>query len=179
MKTLIVDYLPFEIKPEQINESMKENSGKLIVKGVLQRAEAKNQNGRIATVRSGNCIGGGDWTKDRIVKDCAELFIFDKNLTIRSPKATRPWQHVLEPLSGYLLLAEALFTNPSPPCEAFNFGPCLASNRPQQWLLLSNHASCTVLSRPSILLECLTKSCPNVSPWRVTMWVSRQTPSSH
>ena len=47
MKTLIVDYLPFEIKPEQINESMKENSGKLIVKGVLQRAEAKNQNGRV------------------------------------------------------------------------------------------------------------------------------------
>ena len=47
----------------------------------------------VATVRSGNCIGGGDWTKDRIVKDCAELFIFNKNLTIRSPKATRPWQH--------------------------------------------------------------------------------------
>ena len=54
-------------------------------------------------------VGGGDWTKDRIVKDCAELFIFNKNLTIRSPKATRPWQHVLEPLFGYINLAEKLY----------------------------------------------------------------------
>ena len=63
----------------------------------------------VATVRSGNCIGGGDWTKDRIIKDCAEAFLKDKNLIIRSPNATRPWQHVIEPLFGYLNLSEKLF----------------------------------------------------------------------
>ena len=63
---------------------------------------------RIATVRSGNCIGGGDWTEDRIVKDCVESFIYNKILKIRSPKATRPWQHVIEPLHGYLKLVEKI-----------------------------------------------------------------------
>ena len=56
--------------------------------------------------RSGNCIGGGDWTKDRIVKDCAESFVKNKKLIIRSPNATRPWQHVLDPLFGYLKLSK-------------------------------------------------------------------------
>ena len=65
----------------------------------------------IATVRAGNCIGGGDWTKDRILKDCAESFIFNKKIIIRSPKASRPWQHVMEPLFGYIKLAEKLFNN--------------------------------------------------------------------
>ena len=63
----------------------------------------------VATVRSGNCIGGGDWTKDRIIKDCVEAFIKNRKLIIRSPNATRPWQHVLEPLCGCLL-----YTSPSP-----------------------------------------------------------------
>ncbi len=81
----------------------------------------------VATVRSGNCIGGGDWTKDRIVKDCAELFIFNKNLTIRSPKATRPWQHVLEPLFGYINLAEKLYKSKKY-IGAWNFGPNIKNN---------------------------------------------------
>jgi CDP-glucose 4,6-dehydratase len=81
----------------------------------------------IATVRSGNCIGGGDWTKDRIVKDCAESFLSNKKLVIRYPQATRPWQHVLEPLFGYINLAEKLFK--SKKFEgAWNFGPRLKSN---------------------------------------------------
>ena len=70
----------------------------------------KNEKCKIATVRSGNCIGGGDWTKDRIVKDCAEAFAVNKNLIIRSPEATRPWQHVIEPIHGYLKLAEKLYS---------------------------------------------------------------------
>ena len=70
----------------------------------------KNKNLNLATVRSGNCIGGGDWTKDRIIKDCAESFIFNKNINIRSPKASRPWQHVIEPLFGYLKLSKNYFT---------------------------------------------------------------------
>jgi len=81
----------------------------------------------IVTVRSGNCIGGGDWTKDRIVKDCAESFLKNKKLTIRSPNATRPWQHVMEPLFGYIKLSEKLFK--SKKFEgSWNFGPRDKSN---------------------------------------------------
>ena len=57
-------------------------------------------------MRAGNCFGGGDWTKDRIVKDTMECFYNNKTLNIRSPDATRPWQHVIEPIVGYLKLAE-------------------------------------------------------------------------
>ena len=81
----------------------------------------------IATVRSGNCIGGGDWTKDRIVKDCAESFIFNKDITLRSPKASRPWQHVIEPLFGYIKLAKKLYFDKKF-VGSWNFGPNLKDN---------------------------------------------------
>lgn len=84
---------------------------------------------RIATVRAGNCFGGGDWTKDRIVKDALESFYENKILYVRNPEATRPWQHVIEPLTGYLLLAEKLFSsNGYNYCGAWNFGPSLRQN---------------------------------------------------
>ncbi len=87
------------------------------------------QNGKcnIATVRSGNCIGGGDWTKDRIVKDCAESFLNEKKLIIRYPNATRPWQHVMEPLFGYIKLSEKLYKNKKYE-GSWNFGPNRKSN---------------------------------------------------
>lgn len=78
---------------------------------------------RIATVRAGNVIGGGDWAHDRIVPDCVRAWACGKNVVIRSPHATRPWQHVLEPLSGYLWLGAHLLTSPVLHGEAFNFGP--------------------------------------------------------
>ena len=79
---------------------------------------------KIATVRSGNCIGGGDWSKDRIVKDCVEAFIHKRSLLIRNPNQTRPWQHVIEPVSGYLKLAEKLFSkNGNKFVGSWNFGP--------------------------------------------------------
>jgi CDP-glucose 4,6-dehydratase len=87
----------------------------------------KNSNCKIATARSGNCIGGGDWTKDRIIKDCAEAFIFNKDIIIRSPKASRPWQHVIEPIFGYLKLAEKLFKSKNY-VGSWNFGPNLKNN---------------------------------------------------
>ena len=84
---------------------------------------------RIATVRAGNCFGGGDWTKDRIVKDALESFYDNKILYVRNPEATRPWQHVIEPLTGYLLLAEKLFSSRGYNyCGAWNFGPSLRQN---------------------------------------------------
>ena len=85
---------------------------------------------RIATARAGNVIGGGDWAADRIVPDAMRALAAGEPIAVRNPAATRPWQHVLEPLSGYLRLLEALATDPDPPCEAFNFGPQLDSNRP-------------------------------------------------
>ena len=76
-----------------------------------------------ATTRAGNVIGGGDWAKDRIVPDCIRAIESDVAITLRNPNATRPWQHVLEPLSGYLLLATQLFDEPLKYGGAWNFGP--------------------------------------------------------
>jgi CDP-glucose 4,6-dehydratase len=91
---------------------------------------------RIATVRSGNVIGGGDWGTDRIFPDCIKDLLTHEFIRVRNPEATRPWQHVLEPLSGYLLLGSKLMdTNAAEYCEAFNFGPLLPSNRSVQELV--------------------------------------------
>ena len=80
-------------------------------------------------------IGGGDWAADRIVPDAIRSLSAGEPIKVRNPDATRPWQHVLEPLGGYLRLAEALLLDDEPPCEAFNFGPSLASNRPVRELV--------------------------------------------
>lgn len=77
----------------------------------------------IASVRAGNVIGGGDWALDRIIPDCIRALEADKPIEIRSPKAIRPWQHVLEPLSGYMLLASKMWGEPTKYCEGWNFGP--------------------------------------------------------
>lgn len=77
----------------------------------------------LASVRAGNVIGGGDWALDRIIPDCIKALEQDKVIDIRSPKAIRPWEHVLEPLSGYMLLAKKQWENPTEFCEGWNFGP--------------------------------------------------------
>lgn len=77
----------------------------------------------LASVRAGNVIGGGDWAKDRIIPDCIRALETTKVIDIRSPKAVRPWEHVLEPLSGYMLLAKKMWENPTEYCEGWNFGP--------------------------------------------------------
>ncbi|MEE2875568.1 MAG: CDP-glucose 4,6-dehydratase, partial [Chloroflexota bacterium] len=83
----------------------------------------ENDDVRLATARAGNVIGGGDWSKDRIVVDCMTRWARHELVEIRSPSATRPWQHVLEPLSGYLMLGAALNARRDLHGEAFNFGP--------------------------------------------------------
>ena len=84
----------------------------------------KKSNCGVATARAGNCIGGGDWTRFRILTDASEAFLKNKNLKIRNPNSTRPWQHVLEPLLGYILLAEKLFGNKQREFStSWNFGP--------------------------------------------------------
>jgi len=83
----------------------------------------EKSNVSIATTRAGNVIGGGDWAKDRIVPDCMRAWSENEIVEIRSPNATRPWQHVLEPLSGYLNLGQILYNNKKMSGENFNFGP--------------------------------------------------------
>lgn len=77
----------------------------------------------MATARAGNVIGGGDWAADRLIPDCVRYINEGKQIEIRNPIAVRPWQHVLEPLSGYLLLGQKLFEDGKKYAEGFNFGP--------------------------------------------------------
>lgn len=85
--------------------------------------------------RAGNVIGGGDWAGDRLVPDMVRAITAGQPVRIRSPHAIRPWQHVLEPLSGYLALAERLYTDGAAFAEGFNFGPHDTDARPVQWII--------------------------------------------
>ena len=89
----------------------------------------------VATARAGNVIGGGDWAADRLVPDILKAFQQNAVVQIRNPQATRPWQHVLEPLSGYLSLAEHLFYQGSAYSEGWNFGPHEEDARSVQWIV--------------------------------------------
>ena len=83
-----------------------------------------NEHGKsLASVRAGNVIGGGDWRKDRLLPDCIRALEKNEPIKIRNPNFIRPWQHVLEPLSGYLLLASKMCEEPDIYCDAWNFGP--------------------------------------------------------
>ena len=90
----------------------------------------------IASARAGNVIGGGDWSLDRIIPDCVRAWSEAQEVELRNPNATRPWQHVLEPLCGYLTLAVALSNNPKFHGESFNFGPSIQNNHSVQDLVI-------------------------------------------
>ena len=92
-------------------------------KSYFNPAKHEEHGKSIASVRAGNVVGGGDWAADRIIPDCIRALEQEKSIAIRSPKAIRPWQHVLEPLSGYLLLAQKMWEEPTKYCEGWNFGP--------------------------------------------------------
>jgi len=89
----------------------------------------------LATARAGNVIGGGDWADDRLIPDILRAIETGESIKIRNPYATRPWQHVLDPLNGYLLLAEKLYLEGLPFAEAFNFGPVEEDSKPVQWIV--------------------------------------------
>jgi len=91
----------------------------------------------LASARAGNVIGGGDWAEDRLIPDILRAFEKNRPVTIRNPSATRPWQHVLEPISGYLILAERLFKEGTTYAEGWNFGPRDEDVKPVEWIL--NH----------------------------------------
>jgi CDP-glucose 4,6-dehydratase len=123
---------------------------------------------RLASVRAGNVIGGGDWAMDRIVADCIRAWQAQQSVKLHSPDATRPWQHVLEPLSGYLALGQDLAERDTQNGEAFNFGPRAEQNhkviellqdlaRPTAWDLASGQDACRVVDhapfREAMLLK--------------------------
>ena len=101
-----------------------------IISKVYMETFFKEKGPSIATTRAGNVIGGGDWALDRIVPDCVRAWSKSEKVQIRNPNATRPWQHVLEPLSGYLVLGQKLLQgNPEMNNQSFNFGPSAKINQ--------------------------------------------------
>jgi CDP-glucose 4,6-dehydratase len=89
----------------------------------------------LGSARAGNVIGGGDWTRDQLIPDVLRAFTKREPVSLRSPGATRPWQFVLEPLSGYMLLAERLYKDGPACAEGWNFGPVDADAKTVQWIV--------------------------------------------
>lgn len=95
----------------------------------------QNYGASIASARAGNVIGGGDWAKDRLIPDCIKSILQNETIILRNPQSTRPWQHVFDPLRGYLMLAENLYTNGSDFAECWNFGPSECNIKTVQWIV--------------------------------------------
>ena len=106
-----------------------------IVASAYRRSFLQDQGVGLASVRAGNVIGGGDWANDRLIPDILRSFEKSEPVVIRNPKATRPWQHVLEPLSGYLILAQKLYEDQEDYAEGWNFGPNEKDVKPVDWIL--------------------------------------------
>ncbi len=103
--------------------SASKGAAELMIRSHVKSYFPKDGVVRVAVGRAGNVIGGGDWASDRIVPDCVRSWAKGETVHLRNPQATRPWQHVLEPLSGYLTLAAELYKHSELHGEAFNFGP--------------------------------------------------------
>lgn len=106
-----------------------------LVSSAYRRSFLKNEGIALATARAGNVIGGGDWSLDRLVPDILKALEKQEAIRIRNPHAIRPWQHVLEPLSGYLILAQSLYENGQADAESWNFGPRDEDAQPVQWIV--------------------------------------------
>lgn len=106
-----------------------------LVSSAYRKSFLKEAGIALATARAGNVIGGGDWAADRLVPDILRALEKNEPVLIRNPYAIRPWQHVLEPLSGYLLLAERLYATNQVDAEGWNFGPRDEDARPVQWIV--------------------------------------------
>jgi CDP-glucose 4,6-dehydratase len=106
-----------------------------LVTSAYRRSFFNEQGVSLASARAGNVIGGGDWADDRLIPDFLRAIDCRQNLVVRSPHAIRPWQHVLEPLSGYLTLAEKLFSEGNKYAESWNFGPSESDARDVSWIV--------------------------------------------
>lgn len=106
-----------------------------LVTSAFRRSFFQKTDTALASARAGNVIGGGDWALDRLVPDILRAFERQESVIIRNPYATRPWQHVLEPLSGYLTLAQRLYEQGQTFAEGWNFGPNEDDAKPVQWIV--------------------------------------------
>ena len=106
-----------------------------LVASSYRRSFFQDQGVGLASVRAGNVIGGGDWADDRLIPDILRSFEKKEPVIIRNPKSTRPWQHALEPLSGYLILAQKLYKNQNKYAGGWNFGPNEQDVKPVDWIL--------------------------------------------
>ena len=106
-----------------------------LVTSSYRRSFLQEQGVGLASVRAGNVIGGGDWADDRLIPDILRSFEKNEPVVIRNPKATRPWQHVLEPLSGYLVLAQKMYRDQNKYAEGWNFGPNEQDVKSVDWIL--------------------------------------------
>ena len=104
-------------------------SAELIIQSYVDSYFKKNSKNNIAVARAGNVVGGGDWSEDRLIPDCIKAWTKNKKVLIRNPNSTRPWQHVLEALRGYLILAIGLSKNKKLSGEPFNFGPKISQDK--------------------------------------------------
>lgn len=109
--------------------SASKGAAELVIRSHVRSFLPKDGPVRLGVARAGNVIGGGDWALDRIVPDCVRAWVQGQSVSLRNPYSTRPWQHVLEPLSGYLALAAHLAIEPELHGEAFNFGPPAGQNQ--------------------------------------------------
>tara|TARA_B100001564_G_scaffold353096_1_gene361526 strand:+ start:1643 stop:2725 length:1083 start_codon:yes stop_codon:yes gene_type:complete len=109
--------------------SASKGSAEIIIQSYIKSFYKNNKNINIAVARAGNVIGGGDWSSDRLIPDCVKSWSKNKLAIIRNPSSTRPWQHVLEALGGYLILAIKLKKSKRLHGEAFNFGPSLQKQK--------------------------------------------------
>lgn len=106
-----------------------------LITSAYRRSFLEGSNIRVATARAGNVIGGGDWAEDRLIPDLIRSLTNEKKIHIRHPGAMRPWQHVLEPLSGYLVLCQSLYHNEEDYSGAWNFGPLDSDVRSVEWIV--------------------------------------------
>jgi CDP-glucose 4,6-dehydratase len=115
--------------------SSSKGCAELIVSAWRNSFFGKNDTVTLGSARAGNVVGGGDWSEDRLIPDCIRAFEQGQPVSIRYPDAVRPWQHVLEPLYGYMRLAEEMFENGRAFAEAWNFGPGEDDVRPVGWVV--------------------------------------------
>lgn len=106
-----------------------------LVTSAYRRSFLQEKGVGLASARAGNVIGGGDWADDRLIPDILRAFENGEPVIVRNPASTRPWQHVLEPLSGYLVLAQRLYDQPDQYAEGWNFGPYDEDAKPVNWIL--------------------------------------------
>ncbi|MBU8915026.1 CDP-glucose 4,6-dehydratase [Bacillus sp. FJAT-29953] len=106
-----------------------------LITSAYRRSFLESTETQVATARAGNVIGGGDWAEDRLIPDLVRALTKGEQIKIRNPDAVRPWQHVLEPLSGYLLLCQQLFLDGKEYAQAWNFGPRDSDARPVEWIV--------------------------------------------